>query len=147
MSKAATWRCRTWTRCSPKRSAAHTRTGSTISARKIPRSFSHHAASPQAHAPLEKLGFVTAAHVPALATAREYDAPLLTMKPNKIIPTPMRNGCEGDEADIGNVCQSIGEENLVFSSDYPHSDSDFSKPPRSFFIKKCRRAIARRIVG
>jgi hypothetical protein len=37
----------------------------------------------------------------------KYDAPLLTMKPNKIIPTPMRNGCEGDEADIGNVCQSI----------------------------------------
>jgi hypothetical protein len=77
----------------------------------------------------------------------KYDAPLLTMKPNKIIPTPMRNGCEGDEADIGNVCQSIGEENLVFSSDYPHSDSDFSKPPRSFFIKKCRRAIARRYCG
>ena len=55
-------------------------------------------------------------------------------------------GCEGDEADIGNVCQLIGDDNLVFSSDYPHSDSDFPKATQEFMHQEMPADSRRKIL-
>ncbi len=74
------------------------------------------------------------------------DAPLLTMKPSEYFKRQCVIGCEGDEADIGNVCQLMGDDNLVFSSDYPHSDSDFPKATQEFFHQEMPAGSRRKIL-
>jgi predicted TIM-barrel fold metal-dependent hydrolase len=74
------------------------------------------------------------------------DAPLLTMKPSEYFKRQCVIGCEGDEADIGNVCQLIGDDNLVFSTDYPHSDSDFPKATQEFFHQEMPADSRRKIL-
>jgi predicted TIM-barrel fold metal-dependent hydrolase len=76
----------------------------------------------------------------------KHDAPLLTMKPSEYFKRQCVIGCEGDEADIGNVCQLIGDDNLVFSSDYPHSDSDFPKATQEFFHQEMPADSRRKIL-
>lgn len=57
---------------------------------------------------------------------RKFDAPLLKAKPSEY----MKSGrvfvsCEPEEKTLPYVAQWIGEENILFASDYPHWDSDF----------------------
>jgi hypothetical protein len=49
------------------------------------------------------------------------------------LPVGRRRGCSAWTATIGNVCQLMGDDNLVFSSDNPNSDSDFPKATKEFF--------------
>ena len=53
------------------------------------------------------------------------DAPMLTMKPSDYFRRQCVVGCEGEEREVGSVIQLMGDDNIVFSSDYPHSDSEF----------------------
>jgi len=74
------------------------------------------------------------------------DAPLLTMKPSAYFMRQCVIGCEGDERDIGSVVQLIGDDNLVFSTDYPHSDSDFPKATQEFFHQEMPTDSRRKIL-
>jgi predicted TIM-barrel fold metal-dependent hydrolase len=74
------------------------------------------------------------------------DAPLLTMKPSDYFKRQCVIGCEGDEADVGYVVQQIGDDNIVFSSDYPHSDSDFPKATQEFFHQEMPADSRRKIL-
>jgi predicted TIM-barrel fold metal-dependent hydrolase len=76
----------------------------------------------------------------------KLDAPLLTMKPSEYFKRQCVIGCEGDESDIGNVVQLIGDDNLVFSTDYPHSDSDFPKATQEFFRQEMPAESRRKIL-
>ena len=53
------------------------------------------------------------------------DAPMLTMKPSEYFKRQCVVGCEGEEREVGSVIQLMGDDNIVFSTDYPHSDSEF----------------------
>ena len=55
----------------------------------------------------------------------ESDAPMLTMKPSEYFRRQCVVGCEGDEPEVGAVVQLMGDDNVVFSTDYPHGDSAF----------------------
>ena len=74
------------------------------------------------------------------------DAPLLTMKPSEYFMRQCVIGCEGDERDIGSVVQLLGDENLVFSTDYPHCDSDFPKATQEFFRQEMPADSRRKIL-
>jgi predicted TIM-barrel fold metal-dependent hydrolase len=76
----------------------------------------------------------------------KIDTPLLTMKPSEYFKRQCVIGCEGDEADIGHVVQQIGDDNIVFSTDYPHSDSDFPKATQEFFHQEIPADSRRKIL-
>jgi predicted TIM-barrel fold metal-dependent hydrolase len=76
----------------------------------------------------------------------KMDAPLLRMKPSEYFKRQCVIGCEGDEADIGHVVQQIGDDNIVFSTDYPHSDSDFPKATQEFFRQEMPAQSRRKIL-
>jgi predicted TIM-barrel fold metal-dependent hydrolase len=56
---------------------------------------------------------------------KEWDAPFLTMKPSEYFVRNCYVGTEADEAELHHVVDSVGDQNVVFSSDYPHHDSEF----------------------
>jgi predicted TIM-barrel fold metal-dependent hydrolase len=56
---------------------------------------------------------------------REWDAPSLTKKPSEYFATNCWVGTEADEYELKYTLEAIGNENIVFSSDYPHHDSEF----------------------
>ena len=56
---------------------------------------------------------------------REWDAPFLTMKPSDYFARNCYVGTEADEAELPSVVDAMGNQNVVFSSDYPHHDSEF----------------------
>jgi predicted TIM-barrel fold metal-dependent hydrolase len=74
------------------------------------------------------------------------DTPMLTMKPSEYFKRQCVIGCEGDERDVGAVVQLIGDANLVFSTDYPHSDSDFPKATEEFFRQEMPAESRRKIL-
>jgi predicted TIM-barrel fold metal-dependent hydrolase len=76
----------------------------------------------------------------------KMDAPLLTMKPSEYFKRQCVIGCEGDEADVGYVVQQMGDDNIVFSTDYPHSDSDFPKATQEFFHQEMPADSRRKIL-
>ena len=76
----------------------------------------------------------------------KMDAPLLTMKPSEYFKRQCVIGCEGDEADVGYAVQQIGDDNIVFSTDYPHSDSDFPKATQEFFHQEMPMDSRRKIL-
>lgn len=53
------------------------------------------------------------------------DAPHLTMSPTEYFRRQCVIGAEGEERELPMVVQLLGDDNIVFSTDYPHSDSDF----------------------
>jgi predicted TIM-barrel fold metal-dependent hydrolase len=76
----------------------------------------------------------------------ESDAPMLTMKPSEYFKRQCVIGCEGDEREIGAVIQLMGDENLVFSTDYPHSDSDFPHSTEEFLRQEIPTESRRKIL-
>jgi uncharacterized protein len=67
------------------------------------------------------------------AMMAETDAPLLRHKPSEYFRRQCVIGVEGEEIDLPHVVALIGDENIVFSTDYPHSDSDFPRAVEEFF--------------
>jgi len=74
------------------------------------------------------------------------DAPILTMKPSDYFRRQCVIGCEGDEREIGAVIQLMGDDNIVFSTDYPHSDSDFPRATEEFFRQEMPAESRRKIL-
>ncbi len=57
---------------------------------------------------------------------RKFDAPLLKAKPSEYMTCGrLFVSCEPEEKTLPYVAQWIGEENLLFASDYPHWDGKF----------------------
>ena len=63
---------------------------------------------------------------------KEWDAPFLTMKPSEYFARNCFVGTEADEAELHYVVDSAGNQNIVFSSDYPHHDSEFPGSVKDF---------------
>ena len=74
------------------------------------------------------------------------DAPMLTMKPSEYFKRQCVIGCEGEEREVGSVIQLMGDDNIVFSSDYPHSDSEFPHAVDAFMQQELPVEHARKIL-
>ena len=63
---------------------------------------------------------------------REWDAPFLTKLPSEYFKANCFVGTEADEAELRYTVDSVGDANIVFSSDYPHHDSEFPESVKEF---------------
>lgn len=63
---------------------------------------------------------------------REWDAPFLTRLPSEYFATNCYVGTEADEAELRYTVDAVGGSNIVFSSDYPHHDSEFPESVNEF---------------
>jgi predicted TIM-barrel fold metal-dependent hydrolase len=54
-----------------------------------------------------------------------YEAPELTRKPSEYFRTNCFLAVEADEETVGDYVKWFGDDNLVFSTDYPHADSKY----------------------
>jgi len=63
---------------------------------------------------------------------REWDAPFLTKKPSEYFARNCWVGTEADEYDLQYALAAVGNNNVVFSSDYPHHDSEFPHSVEEF---------------
>ncbi|MEX2431163.1 MAG: amidohydrolase family protein [Dehalococcoidia bacterium] len=63
---------------------------------------------------------------------REWDAPFLTKKPTDYFKSNCFVGTEADEAELQYTIAALGDRNIVFSSDYPHHDSEFPHAVEEF---------------
>lgn len=60
------------------------------------------------------------------------EAPDLTMKPSEYFRRNCFLSVEADEKTVGHYIEYFGDDNLVFSTDYPHADSKFPKSVEEF---------------
>jgi predicted TIM-barrel fold metal-dependent hydrolase len=67
------------------------------------------------------------------AMMAETDAPFLRLKPSEYFQRQCVIGAEGEERELPMVVELLGDDNIVFSTDYPHSDSDFPHAVDEFF--------------
>ncbi|MBM4405771.1 MAG: amidohydrolase [Chloroflexi bacterium] len=74
-----------------------------------------------------------------------HEAPELKMKPSEYFLRNCYISVEADEAPAKYYIQQFGDDNLVFSTDYPHGDSKYPKAVESFlglpFPEKSKRKI------
>ncbi|MCH2531324.1 MAG: amidohydrolase [Dehalococcoidia bacterium] len=63
---------------------------------------------------------------------KDWDAPFLTKLPSEYFKSNCYVGTEADEAELGYTVDAIGNKNIVFSSDYPHHDSEFPESVNEF---------------
>lgn len=61
-----------------------------------------------------------------------YEAPELTMKPSAYFLRNCFVSCEADEATARHYFEEFGDDNVVFSTDYPHADSKFPRATETF---------------
>jgi uncharacterized protein len=62
----------------------------------------------------------------------KYEAPELRMKPSDYFTRNCFVSCEADEVGAKHYFEDFGDENVVFSTDYPHADSKFPRATESF---------------
>ena len=67
---------------------------------------------------------------------KEFDAPFLTKLPSEYFLSNCYVGTEADEAELRYTVDAIGDNNIVFSSDYPHHDSEFPESVNEFLGHK-----------
>jgi len=67
-----------------------------------------------------------------VALYREWDAPFLTLRPTEYFRRNCWVGSEGEEKELRYVVEEIGDTNIVFSTDYPHHDSEFPHSVEEF---------------
>ena len=61
-----------------------------------------------------------------------YEAPELRMKPSEYFLRNCYVSCEADEATARHYFEDFGDDNVVFSTDYPHADSKFPHATEAF---------------
>ncbi|HMK98726.1 MAG TPA: amidohydrolase family protein [Acidimicrobiales bacterium] len=61
-----------------------------------------------------------------------YEAPELTMPPSAYFRRNCFVSCEADEAVARHYFEDFGDDNVVFSTDYPHADSKFPYATKTF---------------
>ena len=62
----------------------------------------------------------------------KYEAPELQMRPSAYVLRNCFLSCEADEETARHYFEDFGDDNVVFSTDYPHADSKFPKATESF---------------
>ena len=62
----------------------------------------------------------------------KYEAPEVRMKPSAYMLRNCFLSCEADEAPARHFFEEYGDDNVVFSTDYPHADSKFPNATRTF---------------
>lgn len=60
-----------------------------------------------------------------------FQVPRLKMKPSDYFRRQCYISCEPDEDNLGAIVQTVGEERVLFASDYPHWDSTFPGAPKA----------------
>ena len=63
---------------------------------------------------------------------REWDAPFLSKPPSAYFTSNCYVGTEADESELRYTVDALGDANIVFSSDYPHHDSEFPEAVEQF---------------
>jgi uncharacterized protein len=63
----------------------------------------------------------------------KYEAPDLQMAPSEYIRRNCFLSCEADEAPARHYFDEFGDDNIVYSTDYPHGDSKFPKATETFW--------------
>ena len=75
----------------------------------------------------------------------KLEAPYLTMKPSRYLLRNCFLSVEADEAPARHYIDEFGDDNLVFSTDYPHADAKFPRSTESFlelpFAESSKRKI------
>jgi predicted TIM-barrel fold metal-dependent hydrolase len=75
----------------------------------------------------------------------KYEAPELQMAPSKYFLRNCFVSCEADEVVAKHYFEEFGDDNVVFSTDYPHADSKFPHATESFlglpFAESTKRKI------
>jgi len=61
-----------------------------------------------------------------------YEAPELQMKPSEYLLRNCYLSCEADELTARHYFEDFGDDNVIFSTDYPHADSKFPHATESF---------------
>ena len=62
-----------------------------------------------------------------------FEAPDLKQKPSEYLKSNCFLSVEADEERVNQYVEIFGDDNVVFSTDYPHADSKFPRAVRSFF--------------
>ena len=62
----------------------------------------------------------------------EWDARILTRKPSDYFRSNCYVGTEADETELKYTLDAFGDANVVFSTDYPHHDSEFPYATQEF---------------
>ena len=62
----------------------------------------------------------------------KYEAPELLMKPSAYFMRNCYVSCEADEVTARHYFEDFGDDNVIFSTDYPHADSKFPHARESF---------------
>jgi len=62
----------------------------------------------------------------------KYEAPELTMKPSAYFLRNCFVSCEADESAARHYFEDFGDDNVLFSTDYPHADSKFPHATETF---------------
>jgi predicted TIM-barrel fold metal-dependent hydrolase len=75
----------------------------------------------------------------------EWDAPTLTMKPSEYFRRQCFVGAE-EERGLRQVVEQIGDETIVWSTDYPHWDSDYPRAVEEFLELNVTDATKRKIL-
>jgi uncharacterized protein len=61
-----------------------------------------------------------------------FEAPELRMKPSEYLVRNCYLSCEADETPATHYFEDFGDDNVVFSTDYPHADSKFPHATKAF---------------
>jgi predicted TIM-barrel fold metal-dependent hydrolase len=75
-----------------------------------------------------------------------YEAPELRKKPSEYFLSNCYLSVEADESTVTQYVDWFGDDNLVFSTDYPHADSKFPKATREFLELPLSEGTKRKIL-
>jgi uncharacterized protein len=75
-----------------------------------------------------------------------YEAPELRMKPSEYFLRNCFVSCEADEEAAKHYFEDFGDDNVVFSTDYPHADSKFPRATEAFLSLPFERATKAKVL-
>ena len=75
-----------------------------------------------------------------------YEAPELRRKPSEYLRSNCFLSVEADEEPVRHYVEYFGDDNLVFSTDYPHADSKFQGAVDAFLTLPLSRESQRKIL-
>ncbi len=75
-----------------------------------------------------------------------YEAPEVVKKPSEYFRTNCFLAVEADEVTVKDYVAWFGDDNLVFSTDYPHADSKYPKSVEAFFKLPLSEASQRKVL-
>src|SRR3989442_11080824 len=64
-----------------------------------------------------------------------FQVPWLKMKPSEYFRRQCYISCEADEDNLGDIVHAVGQDRILFASDYPHWDSTFPGAPKAILYR------------